>query len=94
MPKQDDSPGRLIDGRIAELGDWRGEMLATVRALIMQADPDVVEEWKWSRAPRRTRGRGATGSRAPRQAWDLARRLTEHRGRIVIGSRETPFRSG
>jgi len=39
---------RLIDERIAELGDWRGEMLARLRALIRQADPDVVEEWKWS----------------------------------------------
>jgi len=38
----------LIDGRIEELGDWRGEMLARLRALIRQADPKVVEEWKWS----------------------------------------------
>jgi hypothetical protein len=38
----------LIDARIAELGDWRGEMLARLRALIRQADPKVVEEWKWS----------------------------------------------
>ena len=41
------SPSRLIDARIAELGDWRGATLARVRALIKQADPDVVEEWKW-----------------------------------------------
>jgi hypothetical protein len=41
----------LIDGRIAELGDWRGEMLARVRALIKQADPEVVEEWKWRGVP-------------------------------------------
>jgi hypothetical protein len=46
-----DSPSRLIDGRIKELGDWRGEMLARVRALIKQADPDVVEEWKWRGVP-------------------------------------------
>ena len=45
------SPSRLIDGRIAELGDWRGETLARVRALIKQADPDVVEEWKWRGVP-------------------------------------------
>jgi len=44
---KDDSPGQLIDARIAELGDWRGETLAQVRSLIKQADPDVVEEWKW-----------------------------------------------
>lgn len=44
-------PSRLIDGRIAELGDWRGETLAQVRALIKKADPDVVEEWKWRGVP-------------------------------------------
>ncbi|HET7416613.1 MAG TPA: DUF1801 domain-containing protein [Solirubrobacterales bacterium] len=42
-----DSPAELIDGRIAELGDWRGETLARVRDLIKEADPEVVEEWKW-----------------------------------------------
>ena len=45
------SPSRLIDARIRELGDWRGEMLARVRALIKQADPEVVEEWKWRGVP-------------------------------------------
>ena len=45
--KGGDSPSRLIDARIKELGDWRGETLARVRALIKQADPDVVEEVKW-----------------------------------------------
>src|SRR5262249_8636023 len=42
-----DSPSQLIDARIKELGDWRGETLARVRMLIKQADPEVVEEWKW-----------------------------------------------
>src|SRR5688500_4911265 len=42
-----ESPSQLIDGRIKELGDWRGETLARLRALIKQADPGVVEEWKW-----------------------------------------------
>jgi hypothetical protein len=42
-----DSPSELIDARIAELGDWRGETLARVRELIKEADPEVVEEWKW-----------------------------------------------
>ncbi|MBL0178230.1 MAG: DUF1801 domain-containing protein [Gemmatimonadetes bacterium] len=42
-----DSAAALIDGRIAELGDWRGETLATVRAMILAADPGIVEEWKW-----------------------------------------------
>jgi hypothetical protein len=46
-----ESPSRLIDERIKELGDWRGETLSHVRALIKQADPDVVEEWKWRGVP-------------------------------------------
>lgn len=45
------SPSRLIDARIKELGDWRGETLAHVRALIKAAVPDVVEEWKWRGVP-------------------------------------------
>jgi hypothetical protein len=45
------SPSRLIDARIKELGGWRGEMLARVRALIKQACPEVVEEWKWRGVP-------------------------------------------
>jgi hypothetical protein len=46
-----DSPSQLIDARIKELSDWRGEMLARVRTLIKQADPEVVEEWKWRGVP-------------------------------------------
>jgi hypothetical protein len=46
-----ESPSRLIDARIQELGDWRGEMLSHLRALIKQADPKVVEEWKWRGTP-------------------------------------------
>jgi hypothetical protein len=46
-----DSPSQLIDARIQELGDWRGEMLARIRQLIKQAVPDVVEEWKWRGVP-------------------------------------------
>ncbi|HXQ09493.1 MAG TPA: DUF1801 domain-containing protein [Caulobacteraceae bacterium] len=46
-----DSPSRLIDGRIAELGDCRGERLAQLRALIKEVDPNVVEEWKWRGVP-------------------------------------------
>jgi hypothetical protein len=45
------SPSKLIDARIKELGDWRGEMLARVRRLIKEADPEVVEEWKWRGVP-------------------------------------------
>ncbi len=45
------TPSEQIDARIRELDDWRGEMLARLRALIKQADPDVVEEWKWRGVP-------------------------------------------
>ena len=45
------SPAQLIDARIAELGDWRGETLARIRTLIKEADPDVVEDWKWRGVP-------------------------------------------
>jgi hypothetical protein len=47
----DETPSRLIDERIAELADWRGDMLARVRKLIREADPEVVEEWKWLGVP-------------------------------------------
>ena len=46
-----ESPSRLIDARIKELDDWRGKTLSHVRALIKQADPEVVEEWKWRGVP-------------------------------------------
>ena len=45
-----ESPAQQIDARIEELGDWRGEMLGRVRGIIKEADPDVVEEWKWAKA--------------------------------------------
>jgi hypothetical protein len=55
MPKtaaqKSDSPSKLIDARIKELGDWRGDMLSKVRTIIKQVDPDVVEEWKWRGTP-------------------------------------------
>ena len=50
-PPRPESASRLIDARIAELGDWRGDMLARLRALIKEADPDVGEEWKWRGVP-------------------------------------------
>jgi hypothetical protein len=49
-PQKPGSPSELIDARIHELGDWRGETLARIRALVRQADPEVVEEWKWAKA--------------------------------------------
>lgn len=51
LVKASGSPSRLIDTRIRDLGDWRGEMLAHVRALIKKADPDAIEEWKWRGVP-------------------------------------------
>ena len=50
-PQKNKSPSQLIDARIKELGDWRGEMLGRLRAVIKEADPDVVEEWKWRGVP-------------------------------------------
>jgi len=47
----DKSPSALIDARIKELGDWRGAMLGRLRALVKEADPDVIEEWKWRGVP-------------------------------------------
>ena len=47
-PSEEKSPAHLIDERIKELGDWRGKMLSRLRTLVRQADPEVVEEWKWS----------------------------------------------
>ena len=49
--KGGDSPARLIDARIKELGDWRGKMLSRLRTLVKEADPEVVEEWKWRGVP-------------------------------------------
>src|ERR1700731_5477657 len=49
-PKKDESPRQLVDARIEELADWRGATLSRLRALIKQADPEVVEEWKWRKA--------------------------------------------
>jgi hypothetical protein len=50
-PDADKPPSRMIDERISELGDWRGAMLARLRSLIRQADPEAVEEWKWRGVP-------------------------------------------
>ena len=50
-PPKTRSPSQLIDARIKELGDWRGEMLGRIRSLIKEADPEVVEEWKWRGVP-------------------------------------------
>ena len=50
-PGRAESPSAKIDARIAELGDWRGETLARIRALIKEADPEVVEAWKWMGTP-------------------------------------------
>lgn len=49
--QQSESASQLIDARIKELGDWRGKMLSRIRALIKEADPEVVEEWKWRGVP-------------------------------------------
>ena len=50
-PQEGKSPSQLIDARIQELGDWRGEMLSRLRALVKEADPEIIEEWKWRGVP-------------------------------------------
>jgi hypothetical protein len=50
-PEKSQSPSQLIDARIKELGDWRGKTLGRLRALVKEADPEVVEEWKWRGVP-------------------------------------------
>jgi hypothetical protein len=50
-PQKNESPSQLIDARIKELGDWRGEMLSRLRGWIKEVDPEVVEEWKWRGVP-------------------------------------------
>jgi hypothetical protein len=50
-PQNNKPPSQLIDARIKELDDWRGEMLSRLRALVKEADPEVVEEWKWRGVP-------------------------------------------
>jgi hypothetical protein len=50
-PQTSKSPSQLIDARIKELGDWRGKMLSRLRTLVKEADPEVVEEWKWRGVP-------------------------------------------
>jgi hypothetical protein len=50
-PQKTESPSQLIDAKIKELGDWRGKMLSRLRTLVKEADPDVVEEWKWRGVP-------------------------------------------
>jgi hypothetical protein len=50
-PAQETTASQLIDAKIRELGDWRGEMLGRLRGLIKQADPEVIEEWKWGKVP-------------------------------------------
>jgi hypothetical protein len=50
-PQKTKSPSQLIDARIKELGDWRGKMLSRLRTLVKEADPEVVEEWKWRGVP-------------------------------------------
>jgi hypothetical protein len=50
-PQKSKSPSQLIDARIKELGDWRGKMLSRVRSLVREADPEVIEEWKWRGVP-------------------------------------------
>ena len=80
-----ESPSRLIDARIKELDDWRGKTLSHVRTLIMQADPEVVEEWKWRGVPVWSHdGLICTG-----ETYKSVVKLTFCQGRLASG----PFRA-
>lgn len=78
MAAQGRSPSQLIDARIAELGGWRGETLARLRALIREADPEVVEEWKWNVPVWSDHGIICTG-----EAYKAAVKLTFAKGASV-----------
>jgi hypothetical protein len=78
MAAQGRSPSELIDARIAELGGWRGETLARLRALIREADPEVVEEWKWNVPVWSDHGIICTG-----EAYKAAVKLTFAKGASV-----------
>ena len=77
-PITDETPAQLIEGRIAELADWRGETLARLRALIKQADPEVVEEFKWNVPVWSHDGLICTG-----EAYKAAVKLTFARGALL-----------
>ena len=90
-PKGKKSPSQLIDGRIKELGDWRGEMLGKLRAIVKAADPDVVEEWKWRGVPTWYHdGILFTG-----ETYKAAVKMTFRQGRGAEGPRQAvQFQSG
>jgi hypothetical protein len=83
--EQGESPSQLIDARIKELGDWRGETLARIRILIKQADPEVVEEWKWRGVPVQGGHDGRCHERDP---------LTRRDAVDYLGARPSPWRAG
>ncbi len=78
-----DSPSQLIDARIKELGGWRGETLARVRALIREADPEVVEEWKWGVPVWEHGGIICTG-----ETYKNAVKIDLRQGRVAAGPSE------
>jgi hypothetical protein len=84
----DASPSRLIDARIRELDDWRGEMLARVRKLIREADPEAVEEWKWRGVPVWSHG----GILCTGETYKTAVKLTFAKG-AALGDPKSLFNS-
>jgi hypothetical protein len=93
-PRKETSPSQLIDERIRELGDWRGKTLARLRALIKQADPDVVEEWKWRGVPVWYHDgmicTGETYKSELKLTFVRGPRLTTHQASLTRASRATP----
>lgn len=79
-----ESPSQLIDAKIRELGDWRGETLSQIRALIKEADPEVVEEWKWRGVPMWSHGgmicTGETYKKAVKMTFSKGAKLKDPSG--------------
>src|SRR4026209_2542937 len=88
------SPSELIDARIEDLGDWRGELLSRIRALIKEADPDVVEEWKWRGVPTWYHDgiicTGETYKDKVKMTFAKGARSTSRRASSIRASRATP----
>src|SRR5438309_3440507 len=92
--EEEDSPCQLIDARIKELSDWRGETLAWVRSLIKEADSEVVEEWKWRGVPVREHAgiicTGETYKNVVKMTFAKGASLKDPSGRSTRGSKATP----
>ena len=92
-----DFPSQLIDAKIKELGDWRGETLSRIRALIKEADPDVVEEWKWRGVPMWSHGgmicTGETYKNAVKMTFSKGAKLKDPSGLFNASLEDNAWRA-